>query len=391
VLVYTLLRQLAYSPAAAIGIVATVSLSLLLAVALYARMVWSASFPRPVTRWIICLLWAVPGGTLAAAVAAGLLRLGPVPIILAALAGGTVVARQAAVALRSSRDREVQVPRLPDNLQPPRDVDPVIADCRRVLLSARLSEDQRCATTINLADALIWRTMLSKGDDGLPEAVELLRGVLARPATDPAFQFIAAKGLVGAMSLKGETRGDFEGYAEAVELQLHAARSMQKDSPALAIAHADAADLHLALARDPSTPTGQEHVRAGLESVRAGLDACPPRYVGWRLALESKANVFLSVDRADGLDAAIDHCRRVRAQVRTSVADRAPLDMTLATLLSNRAELRQATTRADLDESEAICRELIRTADETLRGPAMRLLARILALRDHLRHQPCPR
>ena len=62
------------------------------------------------TRWIICLLWAVPGGTLVAAVAAGLLRLGPVPIILAALAGGTVVGRQAAVALRSSRDREVRVP-----------------------------------------------------------------------------------------------------------------------------------------------------------------------------------------------------------------------------------------------------------------------------------------
>lgn len=378
---------LSASSAAAVGVI--VSALLLAAFLVSVRRARGGSYSAIAgPQWDIAALSAMPAAIVAAIIWVVMFNGG------AATAGAVALGVFVGLGLwhRSQAAKEMgKHLRLPMRLDDFHHVEQMIQHCRQTLRDEPLDTEQRTIMKINLAHALIARSVLSGREDGLPEAVRLIEHmVVDQSPVNGALCLIAAQNLVDAMSLKADRTGDLTGYKEAVDLQVDIAADALPS--ALSRALDDRADYFMMrFARWSSVADGrtlQEHEEAVAyreaitRDLRDAVAATPKRSPIY-LERVSKLSWFTGANggRAE-LDAAITGCRQaLRSARHRRFRDRAIGYICLTELLKTRAEQDVSQRVTDLAEAEQLCRRLLARRNTPLAASASETLAGVLALR----------
>jgi hypothetical protein len=283
--------------------------------------------------------------------------------------------------------------------------DQMVRYCRRLLESATLKPEQRKTLEIGLARALVHLSPAGEFPDGLIEATDLLRSVLADPPRDPTLLFTATHDLVKAMSAKATKHDDLTGYRESLDLLTEAVRRLPAGSGATARMYEAFATYHMALAAHPTIgpAAGEAEMDAAVAALRDAIEAAPKVEKALCADLHAVLGASLGA-RAETpaeFDQAIQVCRTGQRVAGRSTKRRSESDLALALLLTDRALAVAATfgattataesvaatgdsVAADLGEAEMLCRRLARHRGAGQRMGALEQLATVLAVREHL-------
>lgn len=377
VLLFWLLRSLGYAPVVAAVLAATAALSSLAASLTFARVAWSWWYPDPTRLRVLAVIWAVSPATTGAAIAFRLLDLsGPLALVLAA---GLLVGFASWYQRQTLDSNRRQVQR-PIELRDWTQADEMIRDCRRSLGDPSLGPQHRTVVELNLARALMARSLLAGRHDGLVEATTLIERVLRDPPPQPELLMIAARDLVAAMSVKAEKLGDMDGYQEAVRLLVDMAERWPDIPGALANAYNDEADLHLLLAgrRGEHDPEAARQLDLVLQRTHDAMRVLPEGSPMLPMLHGKLANLLLFGDP----DEAVRHGRTAqRLAARHSAWERAYLGLSLAMALAQRAEDGSPSAVDDLDEAVRLCQFAVRRGIPDMRAMATESLADVLAAR----------
>jgi CHAT domain-containing protein len=377
VLLFWLMRSLGYAPVVAAVLAATAALPPLAASLTFARVAWSGWYPGPTGLRILAVVWAVSPATTGAAIAFKLFDLsGRLALVLAA---GLLVGFASWYQHQTLNSNRQQVQR-PIELRDWKQADRMIQDCRAALGDPSLGVDHRAVVELNLARALIARSLLAGRHDGLVEATTLIEQVFRNPPPQPELLMLAARDLVAVMSVKAQKLGDLDGYQEAVRLQVDMAERWPDIPGALANAYDDEADLHLLLAGRPSEDD-QEAARQldlVLQRTHDAMRALPEGSPLLPMLHGKLAYLLQAVDP----DEAVRHGRTAqRLAARRPAWERATVGLGLANALAGRAEDGGPSAVDDLDEAVELCRFAIRRGSPDMRGVATEALTDVLVAR----------
>lgn len=201
--------------------------------------------------------------------------------------------------------------------------DPELADelaarSRRVLSDAPLDAETHAIVSLNLAGALLVRAERAREYDRIPEAIEVLEGVVG--SSPPARAFEAADTLVLAMNLKSELIGDDDGYDEAIERLFETAQAAAAEQPdALSAALAARAVRSERLAERASGPEEAEQLRSyALSDLEQAAAAVPKAMDSHAVVRALYAHRAAAHPLRGDLDQAVRECRAAVRRLRGS-------------------------------------------------------------------------
>ncbi len=270
--------------------------------------------------------------------------------------------------------------------------------CRRLAGDPCLLAEERKVVRLNLARAAIIKCTAGDAPDGLVEAADVLRELLADPPSNWTAMMGAAVELADASFHKASKHGDFAGYEEVLRLLAEAAQRMPPDSDAVAIVHQKQAEYQLQLASQlPSGLEATAQVMQAVASWRTAIDAVSAPGRDRLRVMHSDIGEAISrayLDLADPLgdiETGIAECRTAFRLAGRSPRKRAPAQVRLAKLLVLRATERARSaldTRSasktiegllagqdDIAEAERLLRQARRFGMADVRANAAPLLA----------------
>jgi hypothetical protein len=277
---------------------------------------------------------------------------------------------------------------------------PMAAAAEEALRSGRLQPEERKTALVNKARALIAGSMADGFPDSLVPATDTLEEVVGDPPKDWLLTLTAAEELVGAMDVKATKHGDLTGYPRALGLLADAAASAPPDAGAMASVHHLVAEYQLTLALRTPGPPGDAHADAAIAELRQAIAAVPRHGRIMLPGLYAKLGQLLADRRREpgDLEAGIGLCRQGQRLARRNRRARALPDLTLASLLHDRADetarsIDESTPQAevvaaasavgnDLREATALLRRATRYSFSPRDG--LELYARVLATQEEL-------
>jgi CHAT domain len=274
----------------------------------------------------------------------------PTAAVLAVLAGLAAGMFGVIMTKRSSAQALAWGSRWPAGRDGAADLDRAV---QRAMGSRRVSADQLKTARLNRARAAIARSRSDDAPDGLVEAAQELRDLLADPPDSWMMLFGAALDLTDAMAVKVGKHGDLGGYRTALQLLADTACRMPADLGAMAIVYSRRADYHATLAdRATSGPEVDEHAGAAIANLRAAISATTPPLRATLPDVHAKLGLYVARFGAGpgDLDAGIELCRAAVHLAGPWPRARARPEQRLAALLIDRAH--QTAEELDPDAGE---------------------------------------
>lgn len=320
----------------------------------------------------------------------------PTPLAAAEAAAGTVLAALYCVRWTRQQSRRFLAKVSRGNI-PRRAASETYEACRHLIGNPLLSASARKTVMLNLARAAIVRCTNDDAPDGLVEAADVLRELLADPPPDWSAMMGAATELADASFVKADKHGDFSGYEDVLRLLAQTADRMPPDSDAQAIVHQKHAEYQLQLAGQlPPGPAASARLAQAVASWRAAIAVVPP-HCRARLRVmhadigEAIARAYPHLaDPLGDLEVGIAECQTAVQLAGPSPRKRAPAQIRLAKLLVLRATERAASIRstapervireapmalADIAEAERLLRLARKRGAAGVRASAEALLA----------------
>ncbi len=215
-----------------------------------------------------------------------------------------------------------------------------------------LSPEERKSALLSRARAAIARSVSDDAPDGLVEAADDLRELLADPPESWRTLFGVAVNLVDARSTRAAKHGDLAEYDDALRILADTASRMPADLGAMAVVYQKRAEYQGVLAsRLAPGPAADERLAEAAACLRAAISAISPSLRPLLPTMHADLGVTLARLRADpgDLEAGIAECRLAVRLARRSRQALAYPRLSLAVLLLDRID-QAADQAADLPE-----------------------------------------
>jgi CHAT domain-containing protein len=266
---------------------------------------------------------------------------------------------------------------------------------QRVMNARRMSAEEGKTIRLTRARAAITRSISDDAPDGLVEAADELRELLADPPESWLMTIGVAADLVDASYFKADKHGDLADYEAALQLLADTADRMPPDLGATAVVWQKRAAYHMVLAgRLPLGPEANAQLAEAATSWRAAIAAVSPPLRGLLPVLHADLGAALAYAHDPAaFEAGIAECRTAIRLAGRSPRARGYPQRSLAMLLTDRAMEVAANTpddvpesvlrglaaamRADLAEAGRLLRRARRFGGADERGQSMRLLPEI--------------